>query len=79
MRVIDLLDCVHFDFDLEDMHILETDLMGEDDLIGMWDISDGNYSNVPNDARLYNVASWKVIGMYDKDYHTFTYDLLIWV
>lgn len=79
MRIIDLLESVQWDFDLEDLHILETDASGDDNLLYQYDISNGDYYNVPNDARIYKVISWKVVAYTDMDGLVGYYDLLVWV
>lgn len=78
MRVIDLLDSVAWDFDLEDLHLVETDHCGNDQLIGQYDISNGNYDTVPYDARCLKVLSWKVIPYKNGDIGLY-FDLMIWV
>lgn len=79
MRIIDLLESVQYDFDLEDLHILETDASGDYNLLYLYDISNGNYSNVPDDARLYKVIAWKVMAYTYPDGGVQYYDLLVWV
>lgn len=79
MRIIDLLESVKWNFNLEDLHILEKDKSGDDNLLYQYGISNGNYSNVPDDARIYKVIAWEVVAYTNMDGLVVYYDLLVWV
>lgn len=78
LRIIDLLDSIHCDMPVEDLHILTESSQGDPILLYQFDIS-GSYDNVPDDALNLTVISWRVSAYVYNPAGITSYDLYVYI